>query len=94
LLNGNGKDQLLTGGKDIKVPKYTVKPLEEGDEYDIECKSDELDAYLKKYNCIKVLKFPGMIAMRGSLLSKTDDGWKDRLKQMKKGSGAGNTIKV
>ena len=92
--NGNGKDQLLTGGKDIKVPKYTVKPLEEGDEYDIECKSEELDAYLKKHNCIKVLKFPGIVSHQGSLLSKTDNGWKDVLKSVKKASGKGNTIKV
>jgi len=94
LPNGNGKDQLLTGGKDIKVPKYTVKPLEEGDEYDIECSSDELQEYLKKHNCIKVLKFPGVISHQGSLLSKTDNGWKDNLKRIKKASGKGNTIKV
>ena len=92
--SGIGEDQRLIGGKDIKLPRYTVKPLEEGDEYDIECKSEELDAYLKKHNCIKVLKFPGIVTMHGSLLSKTDNGWKDRLKQIKKGSGAGNTIKV
>lgn len=76
------------------MPKYTVKPLEEGDEYDIECKSDELADYLKKHNCIKVLKFPGIVSNQGSLLSKTSSGWKDKLKQIKKGSGAGNTIKV
>ena len=90
----NGKDQLLTGGKDIKVTKYKVKPLEEGDEYDIECRADELQDYLKKHNCIKVLKFPGVISHHGSLLSKTDGGWKDNLKRIKKASGKGNTIKV
>ena len=84
--NGNGVGKLLHGGKDIKVPKYTVKPLEEGDEYDIECSADELQDYLKKHNCIKVLKFPGIVSMHGSLLSKTDNGWKDRLTQIKKGS--------
>ena len=63
-------------------------------EYDIECKSEELDAYLKKHNCIKVLKFPGIVSHQGSLLSKTDNGWKDVLKSVKKASGKGNTIKV
>ena len=92
--SGNGKDQHQTGGKDIKVPRYTVKPLEEGDEYEIDCKADELQDYLKKHNCIKVLTFPKIVTGRGSLLSKTDNGWKDKLKQIKKGSGAGNTIKV
>ena len=94
LQSGNGNDQLLIGGKDIKVPKYTVKPLDGGEEYDIQCKHDELEAYLHKHGLVKVLKFPGIVSMHGSLLSKTDNGWKDRLKQIKKGSGAGNTIKV
>ncbi len=91
---GIGDGQPLTGGKDIKVPKYTVKPLEEGDEYDIECSSDELQDYLKKHNCIKVLKFPGVVSMHGSLLSKTDQGWKDNLQRIKQNSGRGNTIKT
>ena len=94
LLSGIGDGQLLIGGKDIKVPKYTVKPLEEGDEYDIECSSDELQDYLKKHNCIKVLKFPGVIAHHGSLLSKTDQGWRDNLSRIKENSGRGNTIKT
>ena len=94
MLNGIGVEKLHTGGKDIKVPKYTVKPLEEGDEYEIECKSDELQDYLKKHNCIKVLTFPSIISHQGSLLSKTDQGWKDNLERIKKNSGPRNTIKT
>ena len=76
------------------MPRYTVKPLEEGDEYEIECKADELQDYLKKHNCIKVLTFPKIVSSRGSLLSKTDQGWKDNLARIKENSGAGNTIKT
>jgi len=94
LLNGIGEDQRLTGGKDIKLPKYTVKPLEEGDEYEIFIKADELQDYLKKHNCIKVLTFPKIVSSRGSLLSKTDNGWKDNLARIKENSGRGNTIKT
>lgn len=94
MLNGIGEDQLLNGGKDIKVPKYTVKPLEEGDEYEIDIKSDELQAYLKEHNCIKVLTFPNIVSGQGSLLSKTDNGWKDNLARIKANSGRGNTIKT
>lgn len=44
---------------------------------------------------VKVLSTPNFsYSGVGSLLSKTDDGWKDRLKQIKDGSGKGNTIKV
>ena len=76
------------------MPSYTVKPLGEGDEYDIQCKSDELQEYLKEHNCIKVLKFPGVISGHGSLLSKTDQGWKDNLHRIKENSGRNNTIKT
>ena len=86
--------RLQPGGKDIAVPKYTVKPLDGGDEFDIDCKSDDLQEYLRKNGLVKVLKFPGVIAHQGSLLSKTDDGWKDNLKRIKQNSGKGNTIKV
>jgi hypothetical protein len=76
------------------VPTYTVKPLEEGDEYDIMLKSDELQKYLTEHNCIKVIKFPGIVSGQGSLLSKTDNGWKDQLTRIKENSGRGNTIKL
>ena len=69
------------------MPRYTVKPLEEGDEYEIDCKADELQDYLKKHNCIKVLTFPKIVSSTGSLLSKTDQGWKDNLARIKAGSG-------
>ena len=94
MLSGIGEDRLLTGGKDIKLPRYTVKPLEEGDEYEIDCKADELQDYLKKHNCIKVLTFPKIVSSTGSLLSKTDQGWKDNLARIKAGSGKGDTIKT
>ena len=86
--------KLQVGGKVIKVPNYTVKPLDGGEEYDIQCKHDELEAYLHKHGLVKVLKFPGVISQHGSLLSKTDGGWKDNLKRIKENSGKGNTIKV
>ena len=76
------------------MPKYTVKPLEEGDEYEIWCKADELQEYLDKNNCIKVLTFPKIVTGAGSLLSKTDQGWKDNLARIKAASGRGNTIKT
>ena len=92
--SGIGEDRRQTGGKDTKLPRYTVKPLDEGDEYEIDCKADELEDYLKKHNCIKVLTFPKIVTSRGSLLSKTDQGWKDNLARIKENSGRGNTIKL
>ena len=90
--------RLRTGGKDIKVPKYTLKKYIESKkqyvEWDIECKADEVQGICDEYNAERVLKFPGIVSNQGSLLSKTDNGWKDNLKRIKQNSGKSNTIKV
>ena len=98
LLNGIGAGLRRTGGKDIRVPKYTLKKWVDSKnryvEWDVDCPSDELDAICNEYNAERVLKFPGVVSSQGSLLSKTSDGWKDNLKRIKDKSGRGNTIKV
>jgi hypothetical protein len=43
---------------------------------------------------VKVLSTPKIVTGVGSLHSKVPDGFKDKLKQIKKGSGRGDTIKV
>ena len=98
MLNGIGVGLRQTGGKDIRVPKYTLKKWVDAKnryvEWDVDCPSDELDAICNEYNAERVLKFPGVVSSQGSLLSKTSDGWKDNLKRIKDKSGRGNTIKV
>ena len=80
------------------MPKYTLKKYIESKkqyvEWDIECKADEVQGICDEYNAERVLKFPGIVSQQGSLLSKTDNGWKDNLKRIKQASGKGNTIKV
>ena len=80
------------------MPKYTLKKYVESKkqyvEWDIECKADEVQGICDEYNAERVLKFPGIVSNQGSLLSKTDSGWKDNLKRIKQNSGKGNTIKV
>jgi len=80
------------------VPKYTLKKWVDAKrnyvEWDVECPSDEIQSICTEYNAERVLKFPGIVTQQGSLLSKTDSGWKDNLKRMKDKSGRGNTIKV
>ena len=43
---------------------------------------------------IRVLSTPKIVSGVGSLMSKTDDGWKDNLRRIKEGSGKGDTIKI
>lgn len=80
------------------MPKYTLKKWVDAKrnyvEWDVECPSDEIESICKEYNAERVLKFPGIVTQQGSLLSKTDGGWKDNLKRIKDNSGRGNTIKV
>tara|TARA_Y100001963_G_C6789627_1_gene454759 strand:+ start:846 stop:1073 length:228 start_codon:yes stop_codon:yes gene_type:complete len=75
------------------MPIYTVEN-KDGDEWDVNCSYEELQTMLKEKNLRHVYKPPNIASTHGSLLSKTPDGWKDRLKQIKKGSGKGDTIKV
>ena len=91
---GNGKDQRLAGGRDIKVPVYTVRKKDGEEEWDIMCSHEEAKQTCEEYGLVIVPKFPAIVSGTGSLLSKTDGGWKDNLKRIKSGAGKGNTIKV
>ena len=57
------------------------------------CSYDEMKSQLNdEVELVPVM--PNIVSGVGSLMSKTDDGWKDNLKRIKAGSGKGNTIKV
>ena len=43
---------------------------------------------------VKVLKAPKIVSGIGSLINRTDDGWNERLGQIKAGSGKNNTIRT
>ena len=78
------------------MPTYTVKDIKTQAQWDVNCSWNELQEMLDNSpDLVKVLSTPNFsYGGVGSLLSKTDDGWKDRLKQIKDGSGKGNTINV
>ena len=87
--------KLLTGGKDFKVPNYTLRNIKTKESFIVNCSYIELQEKLNAdSDLIQMLVMPAIIGGAGSLLSKTDDGWKDNLKRIKEGSGKNNTIKV
>jgi hypothetical protein len=87
--------KLLTGGKDIKVPNYTLRNIKTKESFIVNCSYIELQEKLSAdSDLIQMLVMPAIVGGAGSLLSKTDDGWKDNLKRIKEGSGKNNTIKV
>ena len=77
------------------MPSYTLRDIKTKKERDVFCSYTELQEILKKDpKLVQKLTTPKIVSGVGSLLSKTDDGWKDHLKEIKKGSGRDNTIKV
>ena len=76
------------------MPMYTLKRLSTGEEWEVNCSFHDLAPMLEDDDIIKVLSKPRIVSGVGSLMSKTDDGWKDNLKRIKEGSGRGDTIKV
>ena len=78
------------------MPTYTVKDIKTQAQWDVNCSYNELQEMLDNSpDLVKVLSTPNFSYTGvGSLQSRTSDGWKDKLKQIKAGSGKGNTIKV
>ena len=77
------------------MPTYTIKDIKTGQTWDTICSWDELQETLDNMpDLIQVPSAPKIVSGTGSLLSKTDNGWKENLERIQKGSGRGNTIKV
>ena len=75
------------------MPTYTLRNKKTEEMWQVICSYDEMKRKLDE-DIELVPVFPKIVSGVGSLLSKTDDGWKDSLKRIKSGSGKGNTIKT
>ena len=77
------------------MPNYTLRNIKTKESFIVNCSYIELKEKLRAdSDLIQMLVMPAIIGGAGSLLSKTDNGWKDNLKRIKEGSGKNNTIKV
>lgn len=77
------------------MPLYRFVDKETGEVETHILKLDEREGFLKKNPRLKQeISVPGVISQRGDTLSKTSSDWRDRLKQIKKNAGRGNTIKT
>jgi hypothetical protein len=74
------------------MPEYSFKHKETGEVVTLVLSLAEREEFLKDENWKQVLSTPNIVGQVGSLYAKTDDGWKDTLKSIKKASGRGNTI--
>ena len=77
------------------MPTYTLRDIKSQNQWDVVCSYDELQTILDEMpDVVKVLSTPKIVTGVGSLHSKVPDGFKDKLNQIKKGSGKSNTIKT
>ena len=75
------------------MPTYTLRNKKTEEMWQVFCSYNEMKEKLDdKIELVPVM--PNIVSGIGSVLSKTDDGWKDNLKRIKDNSGKGNTIKV
>lgn len=76
------------------MPIYTLRKVSTGEEWEVNCSFHDLAPMLEDDDVIKVLSVPKIVSGVGTLHGKVPDGFKDRLNQIKKTSGSGNTIKT
>ena len=76
------------------MPTYTLKNIKTNEVWDVKCSFHELAPMLEDDDIIKVLTVPKIVTGVGNLHSKVPDGFRDKLNQIKKTSGKGNTIKT
>jgi len=77
------------------MPKYHMKNNETGEEKEIWVSISEMEKMKEEgWQIVHTAsKHSNLISQKDGTLSKTSSDWRDLLKNIKKGSGAGNTIK-
>ena len=75
------------------MPTYMLRNKRTDETWQVLCTYEEVKKRLSD-EVELVLSTPKFVSGVGNLHSKIPDGFKDRLGQIKKGSGSGNTIKL
>jgi hypothetical protein len=76
------------------MPTYTMINKETGEEQDMVLSFAERDELLAKGNHTQKLTAAKIVSGVGGTARLTSDGWKDKLREIKKGSGKDNTINI
>lgn len=75
------------------MPTYEVRDLKTGEDTEIICSYDSLQEKIGSGRFVQIHKSTAnIITHAGSILDTTSDGWKDLIKNIKKGSGKDNNI--
>lgn len=77
------------------MPTYTLENKDTGEQKDVLMSYDELEQHLvDNLDWFRVIKAPALVTHTGNVINQTSGDWKDLMKNIKKGSGKGNTIKT
>jgi len=81
------------------MPTYIVRKdddthAEEAETWEVICSYNELQEMCSEYGLKQVLQAPNMVTDTKSVMTRAGSEWQDHLKNIKKKSGRGNTIKV
>lgn len=74
------------------MPAYTMIDIETGDETEMILSLSEREELLSQGKYKQKLSTAKFVSQVGSTLAKTDDGWKEVLSRVKKGSAKSNSI--
>lgn len=76
------------------MPLYTIKNTKTDEETNAFMSYEELQDLLKEGSFVQIIKPIKIVQGVGGVLSKTDDGWKEVLKKIKKGAGKRSTVRT
>ena len=77
------------------MPTYDIRVVETGEEKEVFCSISEKEEKIASGEWEQLHKATAeLVTHVNGTLSTTSDGWKDLLKQTKRYSGRGNTIKI
>jgi len=76
------------------MPTYTMINKDTGEERDMILSLAEREELLSGGKFIQKLISPKIVSGVGGTARLTSDGWKDKLREIKKGSGKDNTINI
>lgn len=74
------------------MPTYTLE--KDGEYNEVFCSYDEMKAMCEEYGYRNIIQAPSMVSDSKSVMTRAGSEWQDHLKNIKKQSGRGNTIKV
>lgn len=77
------------------MPSYTMKNTKTNETKEMVLSLQEREEFLKNNSdWVQLLSTPKIVSGLKGALARSDDGWKENLKRIKKGSARNNTINV